>query len=496
MSTIQVIREKIIQELPLWDQPSISVGVVKEGEVILAEGFGYADQEKNLKANQETLYQIGSCSKAFTAAAAALLVDQGKLEWDRPVHEYLPWLEFKDPYTTAHATVRDLLCHRTGLPRHDAYWINGPCSRREMVENLRNMEPVWSFRSHWCYQNTCYVAVGMLIEALSGMSWEEFIQKNLLEPLGMHRTTFYVDAIRKDENHAEPYSRVLPTDLKGYHKISFLKSDREDMAQGIGAPYGPAGSIMSTVSDMCKWLLFNLQEGKVGDRQLISEENMREIHKPNMLMSEPLLVPFPEQDFYSYGMGWFLETYRGHMMVEHGGNIDGFSALVTMIPDQKLGVVCLTNFNNSSNTYATTYEIVDAYLGESNGEWHQRWRKIIGDIFAQNPENMKRMNGDPVPNTTPSHPLADYAGTYHNACYGDVVITKQEDGLHFLYNKEESPLQHFHYDTFQIHNPTALFADMNIRFNTNRKGQVDSIEFGIALNPEAKDEFFMKQEEA
>lgn len=172
MSTIQAIREKIIQELPLWDQPSISVGVVKEGEVILAEGFGYADQEKNLKANQETLYQIGSCSKAFTAAAAALLVDQGKLEWDRPVHEYLPWLEFKDPYTTAHATVRDLLCHRTGLPRHDAYWINGPCSRREMVENLRNMEPVWSFRSHWCYQNTCYVAVGMLIEALSGMSWE------------------------------------------------------------------------------------------------------------------------------------------------------------------------------------------------------------------------------------------------------------------------------------------------------------------------------------
>ena len=143
MSTIQAIREKIIQELPLWDQPSISVGVVKEGEVILAEGFGYADQEKNLKANQETLYQIGSCSKAFTAAAAALLVDQGKLEWDRPVHEYLPWLEFKDPYTTAHATVRDLLCHRTGLPRHDAYWINGPCSRREMVENLRNMEPVW-----------------------------------------------------------------------------------------------------------------------------------------------------------------------------------------------------------------------------------------------------------------------------------------------------------------------------------------------------------------
>ena len=496
MNKVSGIRDQIIQELPLWDQPSISVGIVKDGKVVLAEGFGYADVEKNEKANQETMYQIGSCSKAFTAAAVALLVDQGKLQWDRPVQDYMPWLEFKDPFTTAHVTVRDLLCHRTGLPRHDAYWINGPWTRREMAENLRNMEPAWSFRSHWCYQNTCFVAAGMLIEEVSGMSWEDFVRVNLLEPLEMTRTTFYVDAIRGDENHAEPYSRLLPTDMKGYEKISFLKSDREDMEKGVGAPYGPAGSIMSTVTDMCKWVLFNLQEGKVGDRRLISEENMKELHKPQMLLSEPLLVPFPEQDFYSYGLGWFIETYRGHKMVEHGGNIDGFSALVTMLPDMDLGVVCLTNFNNSFNTYASTYEILDAYLGESNGEWHQRWRKIIGDMFAANPENMKAMNGEAVPGTTPSHPLKDFVGTYHNACYGDIVISEHEDGLHFLYNKEESPLAHFHYDTFQIHNPKALFADMNLRFNTDRKGAVDGIEFGITLDPAAKDEYFVRKREA
>lgn len=494
MEILENIRQSINEELPKWDQPSIAVGIVKDGQVVMAEGFGYANVEKDHKADAETMYQIGSCSKAFTAAAAALLVDQGKLAWDKPVHDYLPWIEFKDPFTTLHATVRDFLCHRTGLPRHDAYWINGPITRRGMAENLKNMEPAWSFRSHWCYQNTCYVTIGILIEEVSGMSWEEFIKENLLKPIGMDRTTFYVDAIKSDANHADPYDRLLPTDTTGYHEIPFLKSDVEDMAQGIGAPYGPAGSIMSTVNDMCKWLNFNLNEGKVGEKQIISKENMKEIHKANMLMSEALLVPLPEEDFYSYGMGWFVETYRGHVMVEHGGNIDGFSSLTTMLPDQKLGVVCLTNFNNSFNTYATTNEILDRYLDVEGGDWNNRYREIIKQVFEETPKQMKEMNGEQLPGTKPSHPLADYAGTYSNSCYGDIVITNEEDGLHFLYNKQESPLAHYHYDTFQITDPHALFADMTLKFNTGRNGKIQNIEFGIALNPEVKDELFMKKE--
>ena len=178
MDMIQSIREGILRELPKWDQPSIAVGIVKDGQVVLNEGFGWANEEKGLKADAETLYEIGSCSKAFTAAACALLVDQGRLQWDAPARDYLPWLEFKDPYVTAHVTVRDLLCHRTGLPRHDAYWIDGPCTRREMVENLRTMQPCWSFRTKWCYQNTCYVAAGMLIEAISYISLhKDFMRK-------------------------------------------------------------------------------------------------------------------------------------------------------------------------------------------------------------------------------------------------------------------------------------------------------------------------------
>ena len=182
-------------------------------------------------------------------------------------------------------------------------------------------------------------------------------------------------------------------------------------------------------------------------------------------------------------------------MVEHGGNIDGFSALVTMIPDMQLGIVCLTNFNNSFNTYASTNDILDLYMGVQDGDWHNRWRKIIGDLFASEPEKMKLMNGEQILNTTPSHDLADYAGVYHNACYGDIVITYKDNSLYFLYNKEESPLMHFHYDTFQIHNPKALFANMNLRFEADRSGKIHALEFGIVLNPEAKDEIFVKKAE-
>ena len=492
---VEKIRSMIAGELKRWDQPSIAVGIVKDGEVLLREGFGYANVESGLRADADTMYQIGSSSKAFTAAAAALLVDRGLLDWDRPVVEYLPWLRFKDEFTTLHATTRDMLCHRTGLPRHDAYWIDGPCTRREMAENLRNMQPGWSFRSMWCYQNTCYVTVGLLIEALSGMTWEEFVRRELLEPLGMDRTTFYVDAIASDQNHADPYERDLPTDLKGFRRCGFLKSDREDMAAGIGAPYGPAGSIMSTVNDMLKWLQFNLSEGKVGDTQLISEANMKEIHKPQMLLAQPLLVPFPEQDFYSYAMGWFTETHRGHLMVEHGGNINGFSALVTMIPDQKLGIVTLTNFNNSFDTYATSYEIVDAFLGVEDGNWNERWREIIAQVMESQVGQMKEMNGEPVPDTVPSHPLEEYAGTYVNPTYGEIVISREPSGLGLLYNKEASPLAHFHYDTFRVDNPRALLSDMVLKFDTDKKGRVSSLAIGITLNPLCADEVFVKKEE-
>lgn len=494
MSIIENIRKEVLEQLPEWDQPSIALGIVKDGQVVLSEGFGRRDLENDLSSDTDTLYQIGSCSKAFTAAAAAVLVDRGLMEWDTPIIKYLPWIKFQDDYTTANATIRDLLCHRTGLPRHDAYWIDGPHTREDMVRNLRNMQPCWPFRSKWCYQNTCFVAVGMAIEAVSGMSWEEFVKKEIFEPLGMTRSSFYIDYIENDANRAKGYGRPVPTETKGMTFVPYLRSDREDMAAGIGAPVGPAGSIVSTIGDMLKWLQFNMNKGKVGDKQIISEANMKELHKPNMLMDEPLVMPAPEIDFPAYGMGWFVETFRGHTMVEHGGNLNGFTALVTMVPDLDLGVVALVNFDNSFNTYATTYSIIDKYLEVEESDWHNRWREFVNLILGGNDEGIRMLNGEKTEGTTPSHALKDYAGTYTNPTYGNIVITCVDDTLYFDYNKSNSPCEHFHYDTFQIKNVHALFNGMNFTFVTDKFGKL-SLSFGIVLNPAAKDEIFVKVEE-
>ena len=495
MADIEKIRKMINEELANWDLPSIGVGIVKDGEVVLAEGFGMANIEKNLASNPDALYQIGSCSKAFTAAACAKLVDMGKLEWDKPIHHYMPWVEFKDPFTTMNVTVRDLLCHRTGLPRHDAYWINGPQSRYECVYNLRNMNPAWSFRSHWCYQNTCFVLAGMLVETLSGKSWEEFVQEEIFNPLGMTRSFFYVDDIANDDNASVGYGRVMPTDLTGWKRVDFLKSDREDKASGVGAPYGPAGSIISTVNDMLKWVQFNLNNGKAGDTQVISEENMKELHKAQMLMSAALLVPFPEEDMYAYGMGWFIEMYRGHYRVQHGGNINGYTALVTMIPDQNLGIVTLINFDNGFMSYGASYQITDEFLGVEGGDWNNRWREIVKQVFASAPEQMKMLRGEKIEGTSPSHDLDAFTGTFRNATYGDVVIGKDENGLTFTYNKASSPMEHFHYDTFTITDVHHLLSGMNVLFKTDKTGTVNELDIGITLEPTLPDEVFIRIKE-
>ena len=281
MINVESLRGMIAEELKAWDQPSISVGIVKDGKVELAEGFGYANMDKQVKPDPDTLYQIGSCSKAFTAAAVAILVDRGILEWDKPVVSYMPWLRFKGAFHHCERhRARPAVPPAPACPRHDAYWIDGPCTRKEMVENLRNMQPGWSFRSHWCYQNTCLVAAGMLVEEMTGKTWEEFVKEEIFEPLGMTRSTFYVDAIEADANHATPYDRPTTVELQGIREIPLPpRATARTWQKGIGAPYGPAGSIVSTVNDMLKWVQFNLNNGKVGDKQLISEVAMKEMHK-------------------------------------------------------------------------------------------------------------------------------------------------------------------------------------------------------------------------
>lgn len=484
-------REKIIAELKRWGLPSVAIGLIKDGETLLADGFGCAYMVDGRKPDGDTLYQIGSCSKAFTAAALAILADQGRLDFDKPAREYLTWLRFKDPYLTENVTVRDLLCHRTGLPRYDAYWIGNDCTRREMVETIRNMDAVCPFRTEWNYQNFCYIAAGMIVEAISGQSWEQFVQEQILDKLGMSRTLLYLAPYDADENRSRPYGPEDEDTLSGCVEVDNLRFPCEDLAAGVGAPYAPAGGIISCLNDMLKWVKFNLDKGKWNDSQIISEKSMHELHRINMIMSQPLLGNFPELDFYGYGMGWFVESYRGHKLVHHGGNVNGYAAHMFIAPELGVGGIVLANFNPTRMTWAFMYDAMDEFIGVDNGNWFEKLYELTQkQIFAGSEQN-KKLEQARVVGTVPSHPLGSYVGRYTSKAYNDIRIHEESGVLHFDYNLlNPAKMEHYHYDTFRVSEPGHEFNHLMVNFKTGPTGGIDGLE--VALEPRLKGELFVR----
>ena len=445
------LRDMAGEGLKLWESPSVCVGVVKDGKTVFCGGFGLRDVEKNLPADGETLYQIGSCSKAFTAALVAILVDQGKLDWDAPVTTYVPEVRFYDDFTTEAVTLRDLLCHRTGLPRHEYSWYGTDFDKATLVHNLRYLEPNQPIRTKFQYNNQCFILAGYVVERVTGKSFEECLDEYLFGPLGMNRSCAFVDDIEGNENHAEPYDRTNPDDaLHGMKKIPFYRMPKEDKSKGIGAPLGPAGSINSCAGDMLKWVTLHLNEGEFEGKRIVSKEAMQQMHKPQMLLTAPLDMPMDETEFWCYGLGWFVESFRGHKIVHHGGNINGFSGFTCFVPDLNLGVVAYTNMNSSFLHYALAREIIDHYLGAEGGNWVKRYHDFVAERLGGHEKILHAMTGDKVEGTQPSHPLEDYVGVYGRPGYTDVTITLENGALRLSFIGTEVELAHFHYDTFLL----------------------------------------------
>lgn len=357
------LHETIEEERKRWDLPGISYGVVKNGEILYEDFAGYLDMETQKIANRETLYMIGSVSKSFTAAGIALLVQRRKLSFDDPVKTYLPWFRLGDEKNSGMVTIRDLLCHRTGIGRHDEEWIPYSYSRKELVELLGRWELEWEPRTHWEYQNLCYVALGMVIESIMGTSWEEFIETEFLKPLGMNQTGFFLEELMQNINHALPYDRP------GIVRCPYFLFPLENKEKGVHAPHGPAGSIYSNMKDMEKWLNFQLGYSR---GHILSEEMFSEMHRCQMKMEEPLYLNGPELTAPGYGMGWFCMRYKGIAIVEHGGNVPGYGCLAMMAPDLRLGIIVHLNLCDTTFGYAIGYEIVDHFLGIQGGNWFER----------------------------------------------------------------------------------------------------------------------------
>lgn len=448
-----------------WGIPGFGIAIIKDGKPAVQKGFGLADVANGIPVDTDTVFAIGSCSKAFTAAAAAMLVDRGLLDWDRPIQSYIPWFDLKDGYAGRHATTRDLLCHRTGLPRHDYGWYFSPASRREMVERLRHFEPNKSFRSTWQYQNMMYAVVGYLIEVISGQTWEDFVQAQIFDPLGMDCSSFRVGQPVPRGRYAKPYANAGgPVELPYY---DFYKGQGESVI-------GPAGSINAPIGDMAKWLAFQLGNGCCEGGRLISPEVFREMHKPQMLQSVPL--PWSEVSLPSYGFGWTVAGLRGHTIVYHTGNIDGFSALVGQLPSEGLGLVVLTNLNFNRFSEAVMYQVFDRALGVPEVDWDARLHTLFHD---NNELSRKKRALVQREHTAPSHPLSDYAGVFSNPGYGEVTVSAGENGLAFSFHQCCGRLEHFHFDTFM-----AKESPINapFTFSTDKRGDVCS--FTVPLGEE------------
>ena len=457
--------------LDKWNVTGLALAAVKDGEVVFAGGFGKRNLISGAEVTPQTIFAIGSSSKTFTATALAMLVDDGKLNWDTPLREYLPTFKLSDHVASERMTPRDLLIHNSGLPRHDLAWYRAPLTRKELVERLAYFEPCQDFRSTWQYQNMMYITAGYLVECVSGLNWEEFVQQRLFAPLGM--TKSYTDDRSACESVTD-YSLPYRSKHGVIKEIPFY-SHWQALA--------PAGSIHSCVEDMSKWVRFHLNKGKVDDQQLVSEAQMTQVHTPHMAGVDRELITldprqFPELFYTSYALGWFVTSYRGHTLLYHSGSIDGFHALVALLPRENLGVVTLTNTDIHMLEVVTTYQALDRLLGVEPADWHERYLKIHHGLMDATKQVKEAAHADRIPSTSPSYALDAYAGTFEHAGYGKVEIERQAEQLILNYHAFTGALDHFHYDTF-LFTAEELDADFQITFSTNARGDVDSLAFPL-----------------
>ena len=494
---LEHLRKQIEDGLKLWESPSISIGIIKDGNIIMCEGFGKRNVKQN--ATEKTIYQLASCSKAFTSALVAIMVDQGKLSWDIPLIQYLPNVRFYDDYTTSNITLRDLLCHRSGLPRHEYAWYGTDFSKEELVFNLRYLEPNKPIRTKFQYNNYGYMLAGYAVEQVTAKSWEQCVEEYILKPLGMNRTNTFVDALLASDDYAQPYDRDNPAIdmMKGTRMIKHYKMPHEDYQKGIGSPMGPAASVNSCVEDMLEWLDLHLNQGEFKGKRIISKEAMIQMHQPNMILPQLMDMPQDETTLPSYGLGWFVENYRGHTLVQHGGNLDGFSTYASFIPDLNLGVIAITNMNVSDLHVALSKEIYDYYIGVESGNWIKRYHDYHTEISKKRLDFTSQFTKTKIEGTTPSHQLEAYTGIYVRNGYTPVEIYSKNNELYLKFTDADTKLTHYHYETFitnDLMGGGEIPPGLPVTFNTAPfKAEIDTITMPLCFEEGSAPIVFKKQ---
>lgn len=447
-----------------WEAPGLAIAIVKDDQIVLAKGYGVRRLGESAPVDERTLFAIGSSSKAFTAACLAMLVDEGRLSWNDAATAHLPGFELYDPYVTRELTVRDLLCHRSGLARGDGLWYATSFDRDEILRRIRHLKPSWSFRSRFGYQNIMYLAAGQIVPRASGLTWDDFVSQRLFQPLGMATACTSITELASHDNIAAPHVK-LDGSLRA---VAWRNIDN----------VAPAGSINACAAEMAQWVRLHLGEGMHEGKQLISAESIRAMQTSQTIVppEDSITRYFPKAHFVTYGLGWFLHDYRGRKVVEHGGAIDGMRAQVALLPEEKLGLVVLCNRGGSGLPPALMYHVFDRYLGCDEHDWSREMLAAANRLEQEAKEAKARQEAQRAQDTKPSLPLQQYAGAYADDLYGAVKVTLHEDRLVL----ERSPaiaadLEHWHYDTFRAVFRDPVIEPLLTTFRLDADGKVKSV---------------------
>ena len=462
-SVLEGFDEFALNGLKEFDVPGVAIGIIADGQIIYAKGFGFREKEQQLTVTSDTLFPIGSCTKAFTAFALGGLVEEGLIEWDEPVIDILQEFRLWDQYATQNLTIRDLLSHRSGLPRHDFMWYNSSLSMEDILSRLRYLEPTCDIRERYNYNNLMYLVLGAAMERVTHSSWEKIVREKILLPLGMLRTGFSDVEMQKSSNYAFPYLAKGDT-LK---KIPFRNI----------TPIGPAGSMYSSIDDMCRWMQLQIDCGYWRDQQLIGYGTLKEMHAPQVVISG--YPDSKEARVGAYGLGWYVQTYRGIYNVSHDGGVDGFTSIVSILPQEKIGIVILCNKNLTPLPRILCMHAFDRLLDLPPIDWMGEGIEGIEknrEAFQESEltEDLSRKKG-----TIPSRSMEEYEGFYEHPGYGRIDLELREGALVAKFNGIEYRLGHWHYDVFSVESLSQELIvpreGLKFSFASNTNGEIDTI---------------------
>ncbi len=459
-----------------WKVPGLAVAVVQDGATFVRP-YGICDVEAGLKVTADTQFQLMSVSKSFAATGLALLMDEQRMDWKKPVREYIPEFRLHDAVASDRVTVRDLLCHHSGLPRHDWIWLPGDLSQAQMLAAMRHLEPSDDFRSTFQYSNLGYLVASMVVERVSGQSWAAFTRA-LTDKLHME-VTFTVKELAAAADAAVPYAMAGDTRLRS-------------MLWPVSVT--AAGGMSTSIASFANWLRFHLGKGEFEGQRLLSAGLVHELQKPRVHVGAP---EFAEYSDVHYGLGFRAHRYRGERVVWHGGGFTGTNTLMAMLPDRGVGVAVLANIGMVPHfaPHILANYVFDRVCGKEPAPWLDRFREQRRAFVVQRDADRRAGAVSPRPTTQPPRELTDYAGDYEHPGYGRIAITHAEGRLRWAFRGMSEPLAHRHHDTFELPESPAspgglLPGRLPLAFSIDRGGNIASV--AVPFEPLVKDIVFTR----